>query len=64
MVDLPASSSSCHFLPQLSIVREDSREESLRTKIDSFNEVDQQSDKSDFDIIESLIDHDELNEGI
>lgn len=64
MVDPPTSSSSYYFLPQLSIVREDSREESHRTKIDSFNEDDQQSDKSDFDIIESLIDHDELNEGI
>lgn len=58
MVDPPTSSS--YFLPQLSIVRE----ESIRTKIDSFNEDDQHSDKSDFDIIESLIDLDELNEGI
>lgn len=68
MTDTPTLSSLNGFQQQLSIVRENSQEEEeeeiYRTTHESLHEDEQQSDKSDFDIIESLIDVDELNEGI
>lgn len=65
MMDPPTTSSNS-FQHQLSTVREDSQEDQIyRTIYESFHEDDdQQSDKSDFDIIESLIDPNESNEGI
>jgi hypothetical protein len=46
---------------RLSTVREDSQEDDNQT---IFNETDNQSDTSDFDIIELINDNNELNEGI
>jgi hypothetical protein len=47
-----------YLFAQLSTVREDSQEDNHQTIIN------EQSDTSDFDIIESLNDLNELNEGI
>lgn len=48
-----------HFFSRLSTVREDSQEDDNQTIMN-----DQHSDTSDFDIIESNNDSNELNEGI
>jgi hypothetical protein len=50
-----------HLYSRLSTVREDSQENDNQTII---NEDDKQSDTSDFDIIESIDNTNELNEGI
>jgi hypothetical protein len=53
-----------YFFSRLSTVREDSQEDDNQTIINEQNENDQQSYTSDFDIIESINDFNELNEGI
>jgi hypothetical protein len=56
---------SKHFFTRLSTLREDSQENDNQTIINELNGNDQQSDNtSDFEIIESIIDLNELNEGI
>jgi len=53
-----------HFFTRLSTVREDSQEDDNQTIINEQIENDQQSDTSDFDIIESINNNNELNKGI
>jgi len=53
-----------YFFSRLSTVREDSQEDDNQTIINEQNENDQQSSTSDFDIIESINDFNELNKGI
>ena len=50
-----------HLFSRLSTLREDSQEDDNQTIV---NEYDKQSDISDFDIIESIDNTNELNEGI
>jgi len=53
-----------HFFSRLSTVREDSQEDDNQTIFNDKNENDQQSYISDFDIIESINEFNQLNEGI
>jgi hypothetical protein len=53
-----------YLLARLSTVREDSQEDDNQTIVNEENDTDQHSDISDFDIIESIKDSNELNEGI
>lgn len=60
----PPSLNETRSLARLSTVRDDSAAQDRRTTINQSHEADPTSDTSDFDIIESIIDLHELNEGI